>query len=192
MGNRRDKIVSLSSLHQQESYHHYKNSLSDKMERLQERIWGRPEDTRDNTGELPHNRQDGYHWRAGQKSRRLKTSWYPKEQLNITIQLIIILIFFTISPFHHLRKVVPESDSPLDHFTISLLHHIIISPFHRMCKNIDTFQSSYHITTSEYHDFTISPRCYKCEPMQYNKNRSDKTKNVQRSLDCPYYPLQTQ
>ena len=105
-----------------------------------------------------------------------------------------------ISPLHHLTidgNMSQKNDSPLENFTISPLHHIMISPFqHTVCSknidsplhhlvnekkhctistqnHIDTFQSSYHITTSLYHDFTISPRCYKCEPIHYNKKRSD-------------------
>ena len=87
-----------------------------------------------------------------------------------------------ISPFHHFTidgNVSPKKDTPLEDFTISPLHHndFTISTYvrkilihhHTIWKtkknhciispqnHIDTFQSSYHITTSPYHDFTISP-----------------------------------
>ena len=35
------------------------------MERWHDRIGGRTEDIRDNTGEMSHTRQDGHHWSAG-------------------------------------------------------------------------------------------------------------------------------
>ena len=69
---------------------------------------------------------------------------------------------FTIGNFHHI--------------TITLYNGFIISPYeqkildwhHKIWKTeknapfhpesiFDSFQSSYHITTSPYHDFTISP-----------------------------------
>ena len=85
-----------------------------------------------------------------------------------------------ISPFHHLT--INSNVSPKKRFTIIQFHHITIrpynyfticakyidSPLHRLWNkkihctispqnHIDTFQSFYHITTSSYHDFTISP-----------------------------------
>ena len=103
-----------------------------------------------------------------------------------------------------------KNDSPLDNFTISPLHPIMISLFHHMCKiywftittfgkqktkwpisplnNIDTFQSSYHITTSLYHAFTNSLQCYKCEPMCSNKKIGDKIKLLKNNLNLPISP----
>ena len=114
---------------------------------------------------------------------------------------------FTISPLTEMctKKTYLTLDnfiiSPLNHnnFTISpyvqkiLIHHYTIYKTKKNCtissqNHIDTFQSPHHINTSPYHDFTISPRCYKCESTRYNKKRSDKIKMSKYNSNVPIYP----
>ena len=73
--NCHNEIVSPSTLHHQESSHNYTTSLFKKMERWHNGIGGRPANTRDNIGQLPHTLKDDRHWHAGRKSRRLKHIW---------------------------------------------------------------------------------------------------------------------
>ena len=91
----------------------------------------------------------------------------------------------TIKPYWFLHFTIRAKniDSPLHHLE-NEKDHCTISPH----NHIDTFQSPYHINTSPYHEFTISPRCYKCESTRYNKKRSDKIKISKYNSNVPINP----
>ena len=137
------------------------------------------------------------------------------QQLNLTIQSIVLLIFFTISPFHHFtinRNVSTKKTihhwkiSPYHHYTIYWFHHFniwktkkslhyftpkpywhikIMLPYHHFI--ISWF---HHFGIPPLHYFTILPRCYKCAPMHYIKKKIDIIIIYKRYIECSQYSLQ--
>ena len=89
---------------------------------------------------------------------------------------------FTIGQFHHIN-ITPYND-----ITISpnvqkiLIHHYAIWKTKKLLYHftpkcywhIPIIVIYHHFTISWSNNFIISPQCYKCEPMRYNKKRGDK------------------
>ena len=74
--------------------------------------------------------------------------------------------WFTISPFGKGKK-------SLHYFTTRAHWHIlVILPYK-------------HFTVSWFHHFAILPRCYKWEPMNYNRKRNDKVKMSKQNSNLP-------
>ena len=93
------------------------------------------------------------------------------QQLNLTMQFIVLLILFTISPFHCQQKCVPKKGLTIGkfhHINITLYNDFAISPFGKRKKALHHFtpkpywhipiiHSYHHFTISWFHHFTNSP-----------------------------------
>ena len=88
------------------------------------------------------------------------------QQLNLTIQFIVLLILFTISPFNRQQKGVPKNGITIEkfhHITITPYNDFAISPFGKRKKSIAPFHPETTLTHYNYslisplHHIMISP-----------------------------------